>query len=191
MSKWVIVLVAVGAFVAGNATGFLAGVSSVSAGRSFIEDMVTTEQPADIEKQLRIERPGFELSYPGNWRIDDKDEDYDPDRLFSIESPGSASVTISVMPVVADLDDVMETQREVHRKLMPAPAATTTLVHWGAFDGKGMRMEGRIFGMKGTITAFAATSDGRTLMIVSQVFDDDRASVVPGLELIERTLKLR
>lgn len=190
MNKPAIVLFGVGMFAAGSAVGFVLGVASVDAGRSFLEDLVTSEQRADVAAPRRHERPAFELWYPGNWHVDDKDEDYDPDHLFSIESPGSAVVTVSVNDVALDPTTLVAAQREALQKLMPSPKATP-LTRWGAHDGVGVRLEGRMFGMKGTIVAFAAAQGERSFAVVMQLFDEDRAMVQPGFDLVERTFKLR
>lgn len=190
MNKPAIILFGVGMFAAGGTVGFLLGVASVDAGRSFLEDLVTTEQPAELAAPRRHERPAFDLSYPSNWRLDDKDEDYDPDHLLSIESPGSAVVTVSVSEVALDPETMVAAQREALQKLMPSPAATP-LSRWGAHDGVGVRLEGRLLGMKGTIVVFAAVQGERSFAVVTQLFDEDRAMVQPGFDLVERTFRLR
>jgi hypothetical protein len=49
--------------------------------------------PPDVSHPSTIDRHAFSLRYPGNWWVDEGDEDYDPDAYFSIEPMQDALVT--------------------------------------------------------------------------------------------------
>src|SRR5687768_1393831 len=78
-----------GGLVVGIGAGLLLAMVATQAGRSFLESMSSSERPADVKDRRAIEREAFRMAYPGNWKVDVEDEDYDPDHLFSIDSPGS------------------------------------------------------------------------------------------------------
>jgi hypothetical protein len=69
----------------------------------------------------------------------------------------------------------------------------TPFTRWGAYDGEGMTLAGKILGvMPGNIRIFAHASqrEDLTFTIVEFCFDEDLPLVRPGFELIERTFVL-
>jgi hypothetical protein len=159
-----------------------------------LEGLVQMEQEADVRAPKRIVRERFRLEYPGNWTVDEEDEDYDPDHLFSIDSPGSCSVTFIVFEALIDAKTSLATQVEgivprIMKEPVPMPFA-----RWGAYHGEGVTLAGRMLGLyTGSIRIFAHESEpgDLTLTVVEFCFDEDLPLVRPGFELIERSFALR
>jgi hypothetical protein len=160
---------------------------------SVFEGLVQTEQDADVRAPKRIVRERFRLEYPGNWTVDEEDEDYDPDHLFSIDSPGSCHVTFIVFDAVISAKTSVATQVEgLVPKIMREPVQVP-FARWGAYDGEGVALAGRMLGLeRGSIRIFAHESEPEdlTLTIVEFCFDEDLLLVRPGFELIERSFEL-
>jgi hypothetical protein len=157
------------------------------------EGLAETEAKADVRSTRPIVRERFHLEYPGNWAIDEKDEDYDPDHLFSVDSPGSCSVTVIVFDAAISAKISVDAQVEALVPRVVKHPVLARFARWGAYDGEGVTVGGKIFGlMKGSIRIFAHESEREdlTFTIVEFCFDEDLALVRPGFELIERTFVL-
>ena len=77
-------------------------------------------------------------------------------------------------------------------KLVKQPTQTR-FSRWGAYDGEGVALAGRMLGVyEGSIRIFAHASarEELTLSIVEFCYDEDLPLVRPGFELIERTFEL-
>src|SRR5262245_53949127 len=106
------------------------------------ESLWESEQAADVRATKSIVRERFRLEYPGNWTIDVEDEDYDPDHLFSIDSPGSCHVSVIVYDAAIPAEQCVAAQvRSFVPKLVKDPVQTP-FTRWGAYDGAGNRLAG-------------------------------------------------
>jgi hypothetical protein len=72
-------------------------------------------------------------------------------------------------------------------KLLP-DGARTPFTHWGSYEGQGALLKGKLLGLTpGTIRVFSWRSGTHTFAVMEQTYDEDRARVAPGFDLIERT----
>ena len=159
----------------------------------WLEDLAETEEPADVGAPKPIVRERFRLQYPGNWRIDEADEDYDPDHLFSIDSPGSCHVTVIVFDAAIGAKTVVAAQVEAFVPRVLKNPVQTPFVRWGAYEGEGVTLAGRILGvLPGSIRIFAHESEREdlTLTILEFCYDEDLPLVRPGFALVERSFEL-
>src|SRR5688500_4870799 len=172
--------------------GFFLGIWSTDAGKAAIEDFVSNEEAADTGRTRTISRAAFEVDYPGNWKIDTVDEDYDPDHLFSIDSPGSCFVQFLFFDTGTDPKDNVDAQVQTFvPKLIKSPKETTSS-EWGSFRGDGIVLEGKILGINdGSIRVFSHSADDRSFTVVEMCFDEDIASVEPGFELVRKSFRLK
>jgi hypothetical protein len=184
-----IAAIAIVCFLAGNFTGFLLGIWSTEAGSDFLEDALSDEQPANVSQSRQLVRDAFRVDYPGNWQIDSADEDYDPDHLFSIDSPGSSFAMFLVLDVPSEPATNVEEQVRQFSKLFNN-SAESRFTNWGKYSGEGVHLQGRIFGMKSGVRIFSSSSSSRSIIVVQQCVDEDLADVEPGFDLIERTFEL-
>jgi hypothetical protein len=155
--------------------------------------LVQTEQSADVRAPKPITRDRFRLEYPGNWTIDEGDEDYDPDHLFSIDSPGSCHVTFIVLDAAISAKVALQAEIEAFVPRIVKQPVRAPFARWGAYDGEGMELAGRILGLyEGTIRVFAHESEREDLSftVVEFCYDEDLPLVRPGFELIERSFAL-
>ena len=172
--------------VVGVVAGFFAGVASTKAGKTFLNNLLEEEQRADVSRPKTLARERFRLQYPSNWKIDVDDEDYDPDAMFSIESPGSAFVMFVIGSVEMKPDDNLQDMIERHGQLMRS-AVIERFERYGHLSGKGALMRGRIMGIQMTVKLFAFSQDGLTAIITQQCPDEDLKQAQAGLTLIENS----
>lgn len=194
MSRFAVVLALLFGLFVGCAGGFVLGIASTKGGSAFLSEMVTSEAAANVRAPKSMKRGAFELEYPGNWKIDEADEDYDPDHLFSIESPGSCHVSVVVFDSVTEAQVSVDAQvKALVPKIVKDPSRTP-FDRWGRFEGAGVKLEGKILGInQGNVRIFAHASEEEdvTFTIVEFCYDEDMADVRPGFELLERTFELR
>jgi hypothetical protein len=171
--------------------GFGAGVLSVGAVRNFFGRVLQDEASADEKHPQSLRRPAFELQYPGNWQIKTTDDDYDPDHLFSIESPGQSFEMFIVADGELDPQVSLDAQVSAQTSKVMHDAVQKPFTHWGSHDGVGVLLTGKHLGIAaGSIRIFSFRAGDRTFTLVESTYDDDRAKVAPGFALIERTFKV-
>jgi hypothetical protein len=174
----------------GLVVGFLGGVLATKAGRAFFAGIFESERPAQISNPQKLTREKFQLHYPANWRLNREDEDFDPDQAFNIESPGSAFIMFHIGTAELKPEAALQQQIAAFSKLMDRPAQTR-FTQWGQFTGEGVVLRGRVLGIATTIKPFVFNQGGQTVIVVQHYPDEDQASVLPGLQLVERTFALR
>jgi hypothetical protein len=128
------------------------------------------------QKLVTIERDSFSLQYPNTWTIDKGDEDYDPDALFSLDSPEDGeTILFMIFNMVIDADEMLTEQAKTMTKnLIKKPSSITTFDTWGKYSGKGKVIKGKIMGIfKGQIRLFMYTDNSKSMLIVEQLYDSN------------------
>jgi hypothetical protein len=179
--------------VLGGALGFGGGVLSVSGARAVFAALFRSEQAADVKGSTKLDRPAFELSYPGNWKVDTSATDYDPDHMFSIDSSGNSFALFVVAETTAlEPSAVVEEHAKLQTEKVVKGATRTPFTKWGAFEGSGVTLTGKMLGITpGVVRIFAWRSATRTFTVVESTYDDDRANVSPGFDLIARSFRVK
>ena len=150
------------------------------------------EEPADVASPKALEREGFQLKFPGNWRVASEEDDFDPDEYFSIDSPGGSYVTLEIIdePVAVD-EEVRQCVADFVPEWISRPEKEP-FTSWGAYEGLGLLLTGsNCYGEKGGVRIFAHSSDRGAFVVIEVYYDDDLTLVSPGLDLIRKTFKLR
>ncbi|GHC04406.1 hypothetical protein [Cerasicoccus arenae] len=142
---------------------------------------------------VTVNRPGFTLQYPKDWRLATNQADYKPDSLFTIETPGSSHIVIEIfdaapgMDVSGAMDDVLQA--------LDGPAVETysygSFETWGNYKGVGKHLKGKIMSMiPGGCRVFAAVVPGtnKGILITEFYMSEDLPVALPGYDLISRTL---
>jgi len=184
-----LVIAVLGALLVGGAGGFFLGLVSTRAGKSFVQSLVQDEQNADVSHPTSLAREKFQLQYPANWHIKTEDYKYDPDHMFSIESPGSAFVMFVLGPGDTDPEHNLQLFIRQFEKLMGSPAIDR-FETYGRLPGKGATLHGKLLGNRTTVKLFAAHENGMTILITQQSSDEDLPRVQEGMRLIETSFTL-
>jgi len=188
MSKtWVAII----SLCIGLSVGFGLGIASTEAGRAFVSDLASSEQPADTTHPTTLTRAGYSLKYPGNWKIDTADSDYDPDHLLSIDSPGTCFVMLVLIDAATDPAWNVQTQVDAHvPKLMKTPTRAP-FTKWGKYQGQGVYLKGKVLGITpGGVRIFSYSQETRSFVVVEFCHDEDMKNVKPGFELLESSFDL-
>lgn len=183
-----VLAIAIGAFALGVGTGVMA----VKAGRDFFLDAFESEKKADVARPQTLDRPAFRFEYPGNWKIDTAAEDHDIDHSFSVESPGESMVMFQIADAELDPKESIQTYADVQAEKVVKGATRTPFTSWGKYTGEGVLLRGKMLGIvPGSVRIFCFRAGDRTIVVIESTYDEDRASVAPGFELIERTFEAK
>jgi hypothetical protein len=128
------------------------------------------------QKLIAIERDSFSLKYPSTWTIDKADEDYDPDALFSLDSPEEGeTMMFMIFNMVIDADEMLTEQvKTMTKNLIKNPSSITAFDTWGKYSGKGKIIKGKIMGLfKGQIKLFMYTDKSKSMLIMEQLYDSN------------------
>lgn len=188
----VLVLAVFVALVVGGIGGFFAGVAFTNLGRGGLEDVLVfdDEEHADVEQSKHLERDGFQLDYPINWSIDEEDEDYDPDRLFSVDSPGSSYVMFAIGKLGDEPEELLAGQVLAFEGLLDRPTRKN-FGQYGNASGAGAELKGSMMGIPTTIRLFSFVDGENAVMVTEQCPDEDLEMAKPGLEMIENSFELK
>ncbi len=156
---------------------------------------VPTSKPAppSSKKGRRKKSPAEEAATADAEAGEDKPfdpaDDYDPDSYFSIDSPSSNYCLVFVYQVEIDTQVAVEEQLEHYRKLYSS-AVETSFQRWGAYQGQGVELTGKLFGTPGGVRVFSHSGEDHGFTIV-ECFDKSTLSMTrPGFRLIEGSFKI-
>jgi hypothetical protein len=139
-----------------------------------------------------IRRDSFSLKYPSDWKIDTDDEDYDPDNLFSIDSPDDNMVMFMIFNVSVDRDELLESQVEAFTSQLIKKPEITEFSNWGNYEGKGKILKGKLLGVfKGFVKIFVYTDQHKSMIVVEQCFDKNYETLKKSYELISSSFRFR
>ena len=144
----------------------------------------------NVEHPAKLKRPAFSLSYPGNWFVDDADEDYDPDHYFLIEGFQDAGILFMIEHEPSDPaernDVILGSYLEIFVGSEPS-----VFDRWGRHSGIGAEYEGLLEGNNYRIRVFSmnTSSHGMTVLEFAEVGVARKAE--PAFELIRSTFRLQ
>jgi hypothetical protein len=149
---------------------------------------VQLEQPPPPTK-LFI-RTAFRFDYPATWTVDEKDKDYDPDHMFTIDASVGGMVTVVIFDAVIDPAKTLSTNVKMQEKNIPG-ATKTEFKQWGRYDGAGMTLQGKVLGVaKSTYRIFVFNASEKTFLITELIPDDEEQQLAPGFRAVEETFQV-
>ncbi|MBP7557961.1 MAG: hypothetical protein KA821_16915 [Chitinophagaceae bacterium] len=139
----------------------------------------------------KIARDSFSISYPAGWTIDKEDPDYDPDALFSFDSPdGNNMIMFIIMNVPIDGQEMLNQQVTEFQKQLIKNPEITEFTQWGRYTGQGKILKGKLLGLtKGFVRIFVYTDDDKSMLVVQQCYDDDFVTLKKDYELMEQSFR--
>lgn len=147
----------------------------------------------DVTHPRHVLRAGFALDHPGNWKIDETIENYDPDRYFSIEPPfDDAVVFVHIGRDFADVGEALDAYRDETERGF-GTKDWKPFDRWGRHAGHGLRGEGAVEGYGTYSTSVFAMShaDGRVLVVREICATKIEPKIEPGMRLIRTTFAWR
>ena len=147
-------------------------------------------QPADIRHTTEMTNRYFSMQYPGNWRIDTADPNYDPDKYFDIHAPAQGMVVVRVFAPHAIPQQAVGTIVENMRKFV-VNGKESRFESWGPHKGYGLQLQGFAFAGNARVRAFGLGNSQASVVIVEMRYDEDEVNNRNGYDLIAQTFKLK
>ena len=145
-------------------------------------------RPADIQHPREMSSRYFTFKYPGNWKVDTTDPDYDPDTTFNIDAPAQGTVIVQFfVPQItpqAGADAIAEKMKKLLLNRTETPFET-----WGKQKGYGINLRGFLVVGIASIRVFGLGNDQATVVIIEMRYDEDERINRPGYDLIAESFK--
>ncbi|HEV7232214.1 MAG TPA: hypothetical protein VGO45_12835 [Bacteroidia bacterium] len=159
----------------------------------------SSQPPADkavspvAEKEVVLERPHYKMNYYTSWTIDSTDTDYDIDSFFSLNTASNnGTICFFIFNEAVDEQTHLDAQIQAHLEKVIKHGEVTKFDSWGKYKGHGALIRGKILGaLKGEVCIFVHSGDSCSFLNVSQYYNSDRETDLPGLKLIEKSFTLK
>lgn len=137
-----------------------------------------------------IVREAFTFDYPASWTVDEKDADYDPDHMFSIDASAGAMIMFVIFDAEIDPSKALSISVKAQEKNIRG-ATKTEFKQWGRYSGAGMTLQGKAQGVvKITVRIFAFQASGKTFTITEHIPDDEKQQLTAGFGTIEDSFRV-
>ena len=149
---------------------------------------------SNAQDVITIDRDSFSFTYPANWTIDKEDEDYDPDALFSIDSPEEgATIMFMIFSMPIDADLMLDEQEKAMKSgFIKKPTAIKSFDKWGKYSGKGRIIEGKILGIfKGHVKLFMYNDANKSMLVMEQLYNADTGKFSSAMNAIADSFRFK
>lgn len=144
-------------------------------------------------KPIKLDRPLYNMSYAGDWKVDSSDQDFSWDSYFTLDSrSGSGFISMFVFNTGIDAKDAVDQQIKAHLEKTMKDGKVTRFENWGSYKGEGANIKGKLMGtFNGNINIFSYTTDSNSFIAVYQVMDSDWEKDQAGIDLIKSSFHLK
>ena len=144
-----------------------------------------------IDVPMTIDRPGFAFDHPGNWWVDNTEEDYDPDTYFTVEPIQDAFARFEFMPRVDDERETLAGFTDFYRDAFGAREAPAPLDRWGQHVVVGSRFTGSYEGTSYVVRIFLLSQGDDSVAIVEVAEESIWETMVPGFKQIRESFRFK
>ena len=140
-----------------------------------------------------IDRKTFSVSLPDKWTENTNDDMYSPDSFIFFEGPESTifSVVIAKKSTGVSVDALVSTQKDSMSKKF-TDTTITDITKWSGFDGKGLKIDGKIGGIASArVTIFGFEKGDNVCLVEEYATLDDYKTYASDFEKIRHTFKLK
>jgi len=159
--------------------------------RDIARGVLERSAPADVATPRELVGARYRLSYPGNWRLDTADDDYDPDRTFDLNAPAQGTVVFQLLPRGSDPEEAVEGICDEVEGVVVHHARRHRFERWGDLEGYGIELDGSLVVAPGRVRVFGHAGEGVGVVVMEIRYDEDEANNAPGYELIASSFELR
>jgi hypothetical protein len=144
-------------------------------------------------EKILLDRPGYTLAYPAGWTIDSSSKIYDIDGHFTLHSPiESGLITFFIFNVQKDEEETLNRHIKAQLAASMKDGTVSYFNRWGNYKGHGARITGRLEGLyKSELEIFVYGSKDQSFLIVSVCGNGYREELLPGLQLVASSFKLK
>ena len=145
-------------------------------------------RPADLQQTHTLSNRYFSLKYPGNWKIDTSDPDYDPDSSFDINAPAQGTVIVQFFDPQTTTQEAADAIAEKMKKLV-LKRTENPFDSWGKQKGYGIQLRGFLYAGISSIRIFGLGNSQATIVIIEMRYDEDERNNRRGYDLIAESFK--
>ena len=135
-------------------------------------------------KGMVVDRPMYTLTFPAEWKLDDKDKDFDLDNYFQrIDTPGSCNMSFFLFTSKEDEKAHVAMQlAKMKEVLFKSESTETPFTTWGALTGTGVELKGRVKPLgPARLRTFMHADDKHSVLVNQFCFDEDSAGDAAGV----------
>lgn len=142
---------------------------------------------------ILLGRPTYSLEYPRNWSIDSSSKLFDLDGHFTLRSSvESGLITFFIFNTPQDENETLQDQINAQLAETIKNGTVSYFSKWGNYQGHGAIIKGKINGLwKSELEIFVHSTASNSFLITSVYADSYKDDVLPGLNQIESTFKLK
>lgn len=145
-------------------------------------------RPADIRHPREMSSRYFSFKYPGNWKVDTADPDYDPENYFDIDAPAQGSVIVQFFDPQITPQEGADAIVEKMKKLM-LNRTENSFETWGKQKGYGIHLRGFLVVGIASIRVFGLGNAHATVVIIEMRYDEDERNNRRGYDLIAESFQ--
>lgn len=177
----------------GFGSGFLAGFYATEYGREMVDEAMSiataVEQPADVQNKERVFQERFSLNHPGNWWIDEDEENYDPEYYFTIYTPGYSYVEFDMAYSEWDEDERVQEFVDYFSEAYEIKSEAA-FENWGNYEGVGSHIVWTELGEKYEARVFCYGSENISFIVTELWTTNDYDHVKVGYKQVEESFEL-
>jgi hypothetical protein len=158
-----------------------------------LSSMFEGEIAPDLEHPKKHRSDVLLFSYPGNWKIDKTDQEYNPDQNVFVQSfMENAVVRLMVYESENPVEEEMKASRGMYETDLQDFRETKTFQRLGSFEGTGFVYEGKNRNTPLIIRIFLSPMAGGIFLEVHEIWAREvESTLLPGIELIRSTLRIK
>lgn len=148
-------------------------------------------RPPNLDQPRTHNSATMTFRYPGNWWIDECDEDYDPTANVFVEPMQDAWIHIMIYESDQSVEEELQATFDGYDLVSSGPAGGEPFETWGMYHGLGGTLRGTMEGVPVSFRAFVTCiGNGRYLEINECGAVGVDSDVRPGFELIRSTFRI-
>jgi hypothetical protein len=153
----------------------------------------TTLKESNGHIKTLLNRPTYSVEYLSNWTIDSSSKLFDLDGHFTLHSPfESGLITFFIFNISKDEDESLQDQINAQLAETIKNGNVSYFSKWGNYQGHGAIIKGKMNGAwKSEIKIFVHSTTNKSFLITSIYADGYKDDVLPGLNQIESSFKLK
>ena len=146
----------------------------------------------DGRRERYLVRPGFELHFPEDWKIDADAPGYDPDSFFTLLTPYESSwMVVQILDGEFGAGALLSEARLGLESVLTEITSEDSFKRWGSLSGRGLVLRGTDRGLDATLRVFAHQRAGEALLVTEFWYDELEPRLAPGFGRVAQTFAFR
>ena len=143
--------------------------------------------------KLLLSRPSYSLAYLSDWTIDSSKQMEGVETHFTMNSSNeNGMITFFLFDHPKEESEELEKHLKAQLKRSIKDGLVKYITNWGNYKGHGAIIKGKnIVSMQSKLIIFVSSTADRSFLITSICADDYEDEILPGLNLIESSFRMK